>query len=101
MPSERRQRDAFAAELASWPTIAPGPTALNRRLGKQGKLNALGWSKLRAELLLEAGFVKAPSGRWVLPEEAARQIAVEEMVKAGITRAEAEEASHKALEMLT
>lgn len=60
---------AFAEELEANPDVAPGPTALNRRLGKTtGLTNTLNGrkSKRRRELLEAAGFVRGDglNDRW-------------------------------------
>jgi hypothetical protein len=71
MTEESRFREAFAAELAAHPDTAPGPTALNLRLGKtrtsRTPLNTLNgrMNRLRKELMLEAGFTQVEKwGRW-------------------------------------
>lgn len=66
-------REAFAAELEANPGVAPGPTALNRRMGlthcKQNTINGR-YTKLRRDLLARAGFVYDHSTRkYRLPPE--------------------------------
>lgn len=63
--ADNRKINAFYEELEANPNVAPGPTALNRRLGSIST-NRLGWSKLRAELLKMNGFSKdSETGRWL------------------------------------
>lgn len=73
-----RFTEAFYAVLERNPNKAPGPTAINRELGKEHTsrtpLNTLNgrMSKIRRRLLLENGFVQegpAPTkfGRWRKP----------------------------------
>lgn len=67
MSAGDRHRAAFAAVLARDPSTPPGPTALNRELWpeREHHSNKIGWSKLRAELLIQAGFTKdETTGRW-------------------------------------
>ncbi len=71
---EQRFTEAFNRLLERDPDTAPGPTALNRELGKEwGRtpMNVLNgrMSVLRRRLLEEAGFVQeAKWGRWHRPE---------------------------------
>jgi hypothetical protein len=70
---EKRFTEAFARLLERDPNTAPGPTALNRELGKTGQrtpLNVLNgrMSVLRRRLLEEAGFVQDEKWkRWHRP----------------------------------
>lgn len=66
-----RFTEAFYAVLKRNPDKAPGPTAINRELGKEHTartpLNTLNgrMSKVRKELLLENGFTQEEKwGRW-------------------------------------
>lgn len=75
MTERERFIEAFNAELAKNPGVAPGPTALSRRMGLRSRNNINGrLSRLRGHLLREAGFVKVPAAngwyggnRWRLP----------------------------------
>lgn len=64
--------DAYYAVLARDPDTPPGPTAINRELGKTRLLNVLNgrMSSLRIILLEQSGFVKDQGelfGRWRRP----------------------------------
>lgn len=66
-----RFTEAFYAVLERNPNKAPGPTAINRELGKEHSsrtpLNTLNgrMSKVRKELLIKNGFTQeAKWGRW-------------------------------------
>lgn len=64
---EKRFWTAFWAELKEDVSKAPGPTAINRRMGHGGKLNRLNGrlAKARRKGLEMAGFKKNPkTGRW-------------------------------------
>jgi hypothetical protein len=69
-----RFTDAYYAVLARDPNTPPGPTAINRELGKTRLLNVLNgrMSALRISLLKQTGFIKDPDGeelfgRWRRP----------------------------------
>lgn len=73
-----RFRDAFWAELDERPGRAPGPTALLVRMGrKPPKNHAINGdlSRLRQQLLVEAGFTKDPvTGYWYLTRAVSRLV---------------------------
>lgn len=67
---EARFRWAFEESLRRDPGRAPSPTAINILLEKRPPLNILSGrlSKLRRELLLNAGFIQDDKfGRWYRP----------------------------------
>ena len=73
---ESRFTEAFYTVLRDDPGKAPGPTAINRELGRDenhhyhSPMNVLNgrMAKLRADLLRENGFVKESKlGRWSKP----------------------------------
>ena len=69
MTEEQRFREAFEAELKTFSQVPPRPSRLADRMGL-GNRNTLNGrlSRLRRELLLEAGFKKDQyKNRWYKP----------------------------------